>query len=199
MAANKKMRSLLPYARASRLSSEFLPVGDVPAVDTTCRRTMRAGARLEQQQTASNQAAEPAVEARAFSLFNDGGHVRPRFTVVRFARLRRCLARSAMTMANRSCSAICPRRPIANGTNCAACYMGLERRRAFGRSSKEAYGTHCGGRGSCDMGYFLSLALRLTSSGIVPSAGGKTQKAYNSHSGPRRVSVAERRQDAAPH
>src|SRR5271168_5059410 len=70
-----KMGSLLPYARARTLLSEFLPLGDVPAVGTTRRRTLRVGARLEQQ-AASSQPAAPAAEARAISLFIDGGHVR---------------------------------------------------------------------------------------------------------------------------
>ena len=70
-----KMGSLLPYARARALLSEFLPLGDVPAVETTRRRTLRVGARLEQQ-AASSQPAAPAAEARAISLFIDGGHVR---------------------------------------------------------------------------------------------------------------------------
>ena len=62
--------------RAARtLLSEFLPLGDVPAVETTRRRTMRVGARLEQQ-AASSQPAAPAAEARPISLFIDGGHVR---------------------------------------------------------------------------------------------------------------------------
>ena len=70
-----KMGSLLPYARAGTLLSEFLPLGDVPAVETTRRRTLRVGARLEQQAAAS-QPAVPAAGARAISLFIDGGHVR---------------------------------------------------------------------------------------------------------------------------
>jgi hypothetical protein len=69
------MGSLLPYAPARTLLSEFLPLGDVPAVETTRRRTLRVGARLEQQ-AASSQPAAPAVEARAISIFIDGGHVR---------------------------------------------------------------------------------------------------------------------------
>ena len=36
-----RMGSLLPYRRARTLLSEFLPLGDVPAVETTRRRTMR--------------------------------------------------------------------------------------------------------------------------------------------------------------
>jgi hypothetical protein len=70
-----KMGSLVPYARARTLLSEFLPLGDVPAVETTRRRTLRVGARLEQQ-AAPSQPASPAAEARAISLFIDGGHVR---------------------------------------------------------------------------------------------------------------------------
>jgi hypothetical protein len=69
------MGSMLPYARARTLLSEFLPLGDVPAVETTRRRTMRLGARLEQQ-AASSQPAAPAAVARAISLSIDGGHVR---------------------------------------------------------------------------------------------------------------------------
>ena len=41
-----KMGSLLPYARARTLLAEFLPLGDVPAVETTRRRTLRVGARF---------------------------------------------------------------------------------------------------------------------------------------------------------
>ena len=39
-----KMGSLLPYRRARTLLAEFLPLADVPAVETTRRRTMRVGA-----------------------------------------------------------------------------------------------------------------------------------------------------------
>jgi hypothetical protein len=70
-----KMGSLLPYRRARTLLSEFLPLGDVPAVETTRRRTMRVGARLEQQAVASQPPA-PAAEAQAIALSIDGGHVR---------------------------------------------------------------------------------------------------------------------------
>jgi hypothetical protein len=41
-----KMGSLLPYRRARTLLAEFLPLADVPAVETTRRRTTRVGARL---------------------------------------------------------------------------------------------------------------------------------------------------------
>jgi hypothetical protein len=57
------------------LLSEFLPLDDVPAVETTRRRTMRVGARLEQQAVASQPPA-PAAAAQAISLSIDGGHVR---------------------------------------------------------------------------------------------------------------------------
>src|SRR6202790_2617351 len=42
-----KMGSLLPYRRARTSLSEFLPLADVPAVETARRRTVRVGARLE--------------------------------------------------------------------------------------------------------------------------------------------------------
>jgi hypothetical protein len=63
----------MPPARI--LMAEFLPLGDVPAVETTRRRTMRVGARLEQQAVASHPLA-PAGEAQAIALSIDGGHVR---------------------------------------------------------------------------------------------------------------------------
>jgi hypothetical protein len=70
-----KMGSLLPYRRARTLLSEFLPLGDIPAVETTRRRTMRVGARLEQQAVAT-QLPAPAAAAQAIALSIDGGHVR---------------------------------------------------------------------------------------------------------------------------
>jgi hypothetical protein len=69
------MGSLLPYRRARTLLSEFLPLGDMAAVETTRRRTMRVGARLEQQAVA-NLPPAPAAEAQAIALSIDGGHVR---------------------------------------------------------------------------------------------------------------------------
>jgi hypothetical protein len=48
-----KMGSLLPYRQARTLLSEFLPLADVPAVETARRRTMRVGARLEEVAVAS--------------------------------------------------------------------------------------------------------------------------------------------------
>jgi hypothetical protein len=76
-----KMGSLLPYRRARTLLSDFLPIGDVPAVETTRRR--RVGARLEQLAVASQPPA-PAAEAQAIALSIDGGQSE----VIRFARLR---------------------------------------------------------------------------------------------------------------
>jgi hypothetical protein len=70
-----KTGSLLPYARARTLISEFLPLGDVPAVETTRRRTMQVGARLEPQAVACQPPASTA-EAQAIALSIDGGHVR---------------------------------------------------------------------------------------------------------------------------
>jgi hypothetical protein len=68
-----KMGSLLPYARARTLMSEFLPLADIPAVETNRRRTMRVGARLEQQAVACQPPASTA-EAQAIALSIDGGH-----------------------------------------------------------------------------------------------------------------------------
>jgi len=70
-----KMGSLLPYRRAQTLLSEFLPLSDVPAVETVRRRTMRVGARLENLAVAGTPPA-PVDNARAIALSIDGGHVR---------------------------------------------------------------------------------------------------------------------------
>src|SRR3984957_11190244 len=70
-----KMGSLLPYRRARTLLSDFLPLDEGPAVETSRRRTMRVGARLEQQAVESQPPA-PAAEAQAIALSIDGGHVR---------------------------------------------------------------------------------------------------------------------------
>jgi hypothetical protein len=69
------MGSLLPYRRARTLLSEFLPLANVPAVETTRRRTMRVGARLEKLALASQPPA-PVANAQAIALSIDGGHVR---------------------------------------------------------------------------------------------------------------------------
>ena len=81
-----KMGSLLPYVRASTLLSEFLPLGDVPAVETTRRRTLKPGARLEQQ-AASSQPAAPAARRRR-SHSSSTAVTCARFAVIRFARSR---------------------------------------------------------------------------------------------------------------
>ena len=70
-----KMGSLLPYRRARTLLSDFLPLGEGPAVETSRRRTMRVGARLEQLAVA-RQLPAPAAEAKTIALSIDGGHVR---------------------------------------------------------------------------------------------------------------------------
>lgn len=81
-----KMGSVLPYARARTLMSEFLPLGDVPEVETTRRRTMQVGARLEQQAVAC-QPPTSTAEAQAIALFIDAVTC-ARFAVIRFARSR---------------------------------------------------------------------------------------------------------------
>ena len=68
-----KMGSLLPYHRARTLLAEFLPLGDVPAAETTRRRTMRVGACLERQAV---QPSAPVAEARAIAPAIDRGHGR---------------------------------------------------------------------------------------------------------------------------
>src|SRR5258708_337816 len=70
-----KMGSLLPYRRARTLLSEFLPLADVPAVETARRRTVHVGARLETLALGSHPPA-PVDNARAIALSIDGGHVR---------------------------------------------------------------------------------------------------------------------------
>ncbi len=69
-----KMGALLPYRRARTLLSEFLPLADVPAVETTRQRTLHVGARLEKE--AVSQPPKPATEAQSIALSIDGGHVR---------------------------------------------------------------------------------------------------------------------------
>jgi hypothetical protein len=69
-----KMGALLPYRRARMLLAEFLPLVDIPAVETTRQRTLRVGARLERE--AAVQPPTPATEAASIALSIDGGHVR---------------------------------------------------------------------------------------------------------------------------
>jgi hypothetical protein len=70
-----KMGSLAAYGRAAALMAEFPPLDNAPAVETTRRRTLRVGSRLEQQTlTAEPLASPPSVQSIAVSL--DGGHVK---------------------------------------------------------------------------------------------------------------------------
>jgi hypothetical protein len=70
-----KMGALVPYRRARTLLSEFLPLGKPPTVETTRQRTLRVGARLEQEAVAGA-GSKPAGAARSIALSIDGGHVR---------------------------------------------------------------------------------------------------------------------------
>ena len=70
-----KMGALLPYRRARTLLAEFLPLGDPQTVETTRRRTLRVGARLEQE-AVSAAGSNSAAAAKSIALSIDGGHVR---------------------------------------------------------------------------------------------------------------------------
>lgn len=70
-----KMGALLPYRRARTVMAEFLPLGKPQTVETTRRRTLCVGARLEREAVAAP-ACEPAEPARSITLSIDGGHVR---------------------------------------------------------------------------------------------------------------------------
>ena len=70
-----KMGAWLPYRRARTMLSEFLPLDDIPVVETTRQRTIRVGARLEKEAVAVS-AETTAVEAKSIALSIDGGHVR---------------------------------------------------------------------------------------------------------------------------
>jgi hypothetical protein len=70
-----KMGALLPYRRARTVLSEFLPLGKPQTVETTRRRTLCVGARLEREAVASP-ASEPAEPAPSIMLSIDGGHIR---------------------------------------------------------------------------------------------------------------------------
>ena len=70
-----KMGALLPYRRARTVMAEFLPRGKPQTVETTRRRTLCVGARLEREAVAAP-ACEPAEPARSITLSIDGGHVR---------------------------------------------------------------------------------------------------------------------------
>jgi hypothetical protein len=72
-----KMGVSLPYRRARTLLAEFLPLDDIPSVETARQRTIRVGARLEKEAVSSAKAAEPtSVETKSIALSIDGGHVR---------------------------------------------------------------------------------------------------------------------------
>jgi hypothetical protein len=70
-----KMGALLPYRRARTVLSEFLPLGKPQTVETTRRRTLCVGARLEREAMASP-ASEPAEPPPSITLSIDGGHIR---------------------------------------------------------------------------------------------------------------------------
>jgi hypothetical protein len=72
-----KMGPSLPYRRARTLLSEFLPLDDIPSVETARQRTIRVGARLEKEAVTLAKVAEPTlVETKSIALSIDGGHVR---------------------------------------------------------------------------------------------------------------------------
>ncbi len=63
----------MPYHRARMLLSEFLPLGKPQTVETTRQRTLRVGARLEQEAVAGA-GSKPAGAAKAVTLSIDAGH-----------------------------------------------------------------------------------------------------------------------------
>ena len=74
-----KMGASLPYRRARTLLSEFLPLDDIPSVETARQRTIRVGARLEKEAVTvtSAKVGEPSsVGTKSIALSIDGGHVR---------------------------------------------------------------------------------------------------------------------------
>jgi hypothetical protein len=70
-----KMGALLPYRRARTLLAEFLPLGHLQTVETTRQRTLRVGARLEQEAVAGA-GPKPAGTTKSIAVSIDGGHVR---------------------------------------------------------------------------------------------------------------------------
>ena len=117
-----KMGALLPYRRARTLLAEFLPLGDLPTVETTRQRTLRVGARLEQEAAAG---AEPKPAGTAKSMHSRlTAATCGRLVNTRDVRLRSSLPRSATTRESRSCSAPCRRRRIRRHDNCAVCFVG---------------------------------------------------------------------------
>ncbi len=72
-----KMGASLPYRRARTLLAEFLPLDDIPSVETARQRTIGVGARLEKAALGCGKTAGPSpVEAETIALSIDGGHVR---------------------------------------------------------------------------------------------------------------------------
>ena len=72
-----KMGASLPYRHARTLLAAFLPLDDIPSVETARQRTIRVGARLEKAAVGSAKTAGPSpVEAETIALSIDGGHVR---------------------------------------------------------------------------------------------------------------------------
>jgi hypothetical protein len=70
------MGAALPYRRALALLGELFPLGDVPAVETMRRRTLRVGMRLERAALAPSRPPAAAPEAGPIALGIDAGHVR---------------------------------------------------------------------------------------------------------------------------
>jgi hypothetical protein len=72
-----KMGASLPYRRTVTMLAKFLPLDNMPSVETARQRTIRVGARLEQEVVNSAKEAEPPkVAAESIALSIDGGHVR---------------------------------------------------------------------------------------------------------------------------
>src|SRR5580658_3240372 len=83
-----KMGASLPYRRARTLLSEFLPLDDIPSVETARQRTIPVGARLEKEAATSAKVAEPTLsETKSIALSIDGA-ISDRFVIIRCARSR---------------------------------------------------------------------------------------------------------------
>jgi hypothetical protein len=70
-----KMGALLPYRRARTLLAELLPLGDLQTVETIRQRTLRVGAKLEQE-AIGGAGPKPTGTTKSIALSIDGGHVR---------------------------------------------------------------------------------------------------------------------------
>jgi hypothetical protein len=117
-----KMGALLPYRRARTVLSEFLPLGKPQTVETTRRRTLCVGARLEREAVASP-ASERAEPAPSITLSIDGGHIRAarqyQGEPSRFSSRRSLKAR-----ASRRFSAAFPQRHMHRPGSCVVCCTG---------------------------------------------------------------------------